>query len=63
MSTRETLLRNIKGEEVTIPDLFAVFKGWVNSEVSPYYKKLIPVSNTRLERYLRTSSTTHSESS
>lgn len=50
MSTRDMLLSDLKGEEVMIPDLFAVFHGWVKPDVSPFYKKLIPVSNARLER-------------
>ena len=52
MQTRETLLESMKGGQVSIPDLYPIFNGWVPVVVNPYYRKLQSVSDERLETYV-----------
>jgi hypothetical protein len=50
MPTREELLDYIKGKEVVIPDLYAIFEDWPEVKVNPHGEKLVPVSSERLKR-------------
>ncbi|KAF1913064.1 isoprenoid synthase domain-containing protein [Ampelomyces quisqualis] len=49
MSTREALLDRLKGQEIVIPDLYAVFSSWVQIGVNTHYQELVPVADERLE--------------
>jgi hypothetical protein len=52
MTTRESLLDSLKGEQVVIPDLYRIFTGWTPVAVNPYYRKLQSASDERLEKYV-----------
>jgi hypothetical protein len=50
MVSREDVIADLRGSEVVIPDLYAIFRGWVQVKVNPHYHELVAVCDKRLER-------------
>lgn len=48
---RRVLLDSIRGTTVTIPNLRPIFQKYIG-ELNPNYAALVPVVNSRLERYV-----------
>jgi hypothetical protein len=50
MRHRENVLSSLRGNEVTIPDLYPILAGWEGMAINPCYERLVPVSNQWLQR-------------
>jgi hypothetical protein len=50
MMSRDEILSSLRGNEVTIPNLYPILTGWKDADVNPCYQSLVPVANERLQR-------------